>query len=167
MEQVFRGSKYFEDEVAFLRQAVSDYLNVGICITRNENTKQVLRGTGIIEAVCKEVAKHRGVPFVSLWWYLPDTAIVTIPNLQKTSPLFGPALLIGKDFTGRLTIGGGGQQEPILVEKGKTYIKIYYQGPKGMEALRGWMNMVQTESRLRFILGLPPKVSPSAHTARS
>lgn len=162
----FYGSKYFESEVVSLRQAVSDYLHVGVCITTNTSGDvPILRSNGVIEAVCKEIAKQRGTPFVTLWWYTPDTAIVTIPNLQKTKPLFGPALLVGSKFNGRISFGG--QQDPILVEENKLRVKIYYQGFKGMEALKGWMNMVQTENRLRYILGLPPKVSPSAHAIRS
>jgi len=160
MEKVFRGSKYFEDEVASLRHAVSDYLTIGICVTRNNRGSTVLRQSSIIEAMCQEIAKQRGIPFVSAYWYMPDSVIVTIPNLVKTQPLYATATLIAAPWTGVLN------REPVQLEKQSNKVKVYYHGRMGMEALRGWMNSVQNESKLRFILGLPPKVSPTINSVR-
>jgi len=158
MEKVFRGSKYFEDEVNSLRHAVSDYLTIGICVTRNDRSPTLLRQSSVVEAMCQEIAKQRGIPFVTVYWYMPDSVIVTIPNLVKTQPLYATAMLIAAPWEGVLN------REPVQLEMQSNKVKVYYHGAQGMEALRGWMNATQNESKLRFILGLPPKVSPTINS---
>lgn len=160
MESSFT-SKHFETHVALLRNEVSRYIERGICIVDNNHTNvSVLCGSNLIHTVCKEIAKARKLPFVSVLFYAggvngSKVARVTIPNLVRCKPLYAHAMMIGHQKPSQ----GGYYTYPVVFDQKSSTIEIFHSGDKGLEAFQSWLMMCETSSAARFALGLPPKVT--------
>jgi hypothetical protein len=163
---VTHTSKHFEENLVLLKQEVSRYLERAICIVDHTyRPPSVLHGAPLVYAVCKEIAKKRGTPFVSVE-YLPAISIINgvatkharvkMPITVKAKPLSAHAMLIGVAKHGKYRSWTNG---PIVFERKSSSIDVFYNGEKGMEALQTWLMMCETDNAMRFALGLPPKVS--------
>jgi hypothetical protein len=151
-------SKHFEASVAMLRQEVSNYLARGICIVdHNIKPASCLLSQSLLYTVCKEIAKTRSTPFVSVEHFtnIPNMARVKMPLTVKAKPLSSHAMVIGQ---AKRPDRGGYSDYPIVFERKSYGIDIYYNGEKGREALQTWLMMCAEDNAMRFALGLPPKV---------
>ena len=158
-------SKHFEQYNTLLKQEVFRYIERGVCIVDHRTkSASVLLGPGLIFSLCKEIAKARGTPFVSVERFsnIPQMVRAKMPLTVKAKPLSAHAMVIGHPK--RPDRGGYGDY-PIVYEKKTTGIDVYYNGDKGEEALQTWLMMCDTDNAMRYALGLPPKVKrPSAST---
>lgn len=156
-------SKHFEQNAALLRREVSRYLERGICITDNNfDAPSVLVGSQLVWAVCKEIAKARGTPFVSVNFHKGrEAATVTMPVTVKAKPLGAQAMMIGVPYK-----CGEFGPHPVAYDRKTSGLHVYYAEEKGMEILKTWLHMCETDNAMRFALGLPPKVSRAPSVQR-
>lgn len=156
METTTHTSKHFEQNALLLRKEVSRYVERGICITDNYFTPpSVLVSANLVYTLCKEIAKARNVPFVAVTWFRDGNgAAVTIPNIVKCKPLLAHAMILGHPYK-----RGHYGAHPVEYDKKSSETVVYYSNARGKEALKSWLIQCETDNGLRFILGLPPKVS--------
>lgn len=149
-------SKYFETNVGLLRTHVSAYIERGICITDNgSKPNSVLVGPNLVYTLCKEIAKARNVPFVSVLWFNDGKgARASIPNIVKCKPLMTHAFVLGHPYK-----RGQFGMHAVAFDKKSGTVDVYYSGAKGIEVLKSWLMQCETDNGMRFILGLPPKKS--------
>lgn len=153
-------SKHFEQNIVLLRNEVSRFLERGICIVDHAyHAPSVLTNVNLVYSLCKEIAKARGAPFVSVEWFKPNGNVrgarVKMPLTSRAKPLAGQVMMLGSP---KRPDRGGYFDKPIIFEKKTSGLDVYYNGPKGIEALQSWLMQCETDNAMRFALGLPPKV---------
>ena len=149
-------SKHFEQNTALLRREVSRYLERGICITDNNfDAPSVLVSSNLLYTLCKEIAKARGTLFVAVNFHKDrEAATVAMPATVKAKPLWAQAMMIGVPYK-----RGEFGLHPVAYDRKTSGLHVYYAKEKGMEILKTWLHMCETDNAMRFALGLPPKVS--------
>jgi hypothetical protein len=154
-------SKYFEENVGYLRAEVSRFIERGICIVDHEfKPASVLNSMNLVYTLCKEVAKARGKPFVSVEFIRGagrDSLVrVTIP--LKCKVLTAQIFMLGVES--KLT-----GQHPICFQKKGSNLITYYNGERARGMFDNWLHMCQTDKQMRFTLGLPTIVTRPSVTS--